>query len=66
MAYTLIGHYFFTTHPDYNIGVVAPYYLPEDTLQALQTQLGQNGLAHCVRQLLLFCPAHPLGLDRCV
>lgn len=43
LAYTLIGHYFFTTHPDYNIGVVAPYYLPEDTLQALQTQLAAFG-----------------------
>lgn len=43
LAYTLIGHYFFTVHPDYNIGVVAPYYLPEDTIQALETQLAAFG-----------------------
>lgn len=43
LAYTLVGHYFFTVHPDYNIGVVAPYYLPEDTVQALETQLAAFG-----------------------
>ena len=43
VGYCFIGQYFFTVHPDYNIGVVAPYYLPEDTVNALQTQLAAFG-----------------------
>ena len=44
VGYCFIGQYFFTVHPDYNIGVVAPYYLPEDTVaapQATEEQLWQ-------------------------
>ena len=43
VGYCFIGQYFFTVHPDYNIGVVAPYYLPEDTVNALKTQLAAFG-----------------------
>ena len=43
VAYNFIGQYFFTTKADYNVAVVAPYYLPEDTVDALQTQLAQFG-----------------------
>ena len=43
VAYNFIGQYFFTTKADYNIAVVAPYYLPDDTVEALQTQLAQYG-----------------------
>ena len=43
VGYSFIGQYFFTVHPDYNIGVVAPYYLPEDTVNALQEQLAAFG-----------------------
>ena len=43
VGYCFIGQYFFTVHPDYNIGVVAPYYLPEDTVDALQQQLAAFG-----------------------
>ena len=43
VGYCFIGQYFFTVHPDYNIGVVAPYYLPEDTVNALETQLAAFG-----------------------
>ena len=43
VGYCFIGQYFFTVHPDYNIGGVAPYYLPEDTVNALQTQLAAFG-----------------------
>ena len=43
VAYNFIGQYFFTTKADYNVAVVAPYYLPEDTVNALQTQLAQFG-----------------------
>ena len=43
VGYSFIGQYFFTVHPDYNIGVVAPYYLPEDTVNALETQLAAFG-----------------------
>ena len=32
VAYNFIGQYFFVTKPDYNVAVVAPYYLPEDTV----------------------------------
>ena len=32
VAYSFIGQYFFTTKPDYNVAVVAPYYLPDDTV----------------------------------
>ena len=39
VAYNFIGQYFFTTKADYNVAVVAPYYLPEDTVNALQTRL---------------------------
>ena len=43
VAYCFIGQYFFTTHPDYNIAVVSPYYLPEATVTALQQQLAAYG-----------------------
>ena len=43
VAYNFIGQYFFTTKADYNVAVVAPYYLPEDTVNALQTQLAPLG-----------------------
>ena len=43
VAYNFIGQYFFTTKPDYNVAVVAPYYLPEDTVNALQTALADYG-----------------------
>lgn len=43
VAYNFIGQYFFTIKADYNIAVVAPYYLPDDTVEALQTQLAQYG-----------------------
>ncbi len=43
VGYNFIGQYFFTTKPDYNVAVVAPYYLPDDTVNALQTQLAQFG-----------------------
>ena len=39
VAYCFIGQYFLTTHPDYNVAVVSPYYLPEATVTALQEQL---------------------------
>ena len=39
VAYNFIGQYFFVTKPDYNVAVVAPYYLPEDTVNALQDAL---------------------------
>ena len=42
-AYNFIGQYFFTTKPDYNVAVVAPYYLPDDTVTALQEQLARYG-----------------------
>ena len=35
--------YFLTTHPDYNVAVVSPYYLPEATVTALQEQLAAYG-----------------------
>ncbi len=43
VGYCFIGQYFFTVHADYNVAVVAPYYLPEDTVEALQTQLAAFG-----------------------
>ena len=43
MAYSFIGQYFFTTKPDYNVAVVAPCYLPDDTVTALQEQLARYG-----------------------
>ena len=43
VAYCFIGQYFLTTHPDYNIAVVSPYYLPEATVTALQEQLAAYG-----------------------
>ena len=43
MAYNFIGQYFFVTKPDYNVAVVAPYYLPEDTVNALQDALAAYG-----------------------
>ena len=43
VAYSFIGQYFFTTKPDYNVAVVAPYYLPDDTVTALQEQLARYG-----------------------
>lgn len=43
VGYCFIGQYFFTTQPDYNVAVVAPYYLPQDTVNALQTELARYG-----------------------
>ena len=43
VAYNFIGQYFFVTKPDYNVAVVAPYYLPEDTVNALQDALAAYG-----------------------
>ena len=43
VAYNFIGQYFFVPKPDYNIAVVAPYYLPEDTVNALQDALAAYG-----------------------
>ena len=43
VAYNFIGQYFFVTKPDYNVAVVAPYYLPEDTVNALQETLADYG-----------------------
>ena len=43
VAYSFIGQYFFTTKPDYNVAVVAPCYLPDDTVTALQEQLARYG-----------------------
>ena len=43
VAYTFIGQYFFVDKPDYNIAVVAPYYLPDDTVTALQNALAAYG-----------------------
>ena len=43
VAYSFIGQYFFTAKPDYNVAVVAPYYLPDDTVTALQTALARYG-----------------------
>ena len=43
VAYSFIGQYFFTTKPDYNVAMVAPYYLPDDTVTALQEQLARYG-----------------------
>ena len=43
VAYSFIGQYFFTTKPDYNVAAVAPYYLPDDTVTALQEQLARYG-----------------------
>jgi hypothetical protein len=43
VAYNFIGQYFFTTKADYNVAVVAPYYLPEDTVNALQDALAAYG-----------------------
>lgn len=42
-AYSFIGQYFFTVQADYNVAVVTPYFLPEDTLNALQEQLALYG-----------------------
>ena len=43
VGYCFIGQYFFTTKTDYNIAVVTPYYLPEDTVNALQEKLADYG-----------------------
>ena len=43
VAYNFIGQYFFVTKPDHNVAVVAPYYLPEDTVNALQDALAACG-----------------------
>ena len=42
-AYNFIGQYFFVTKPDHNVAVVAPYYLPEDMVNALQDALAAYG-----------------------
>ena len=43
VGYCFIGQYFFTTHADYNVAVVAPHYLPEATQTALQDALAAYG-----------------------
>ena len=43
VGYCFIGQYFFTTHADYNVAVVAPHYLPEATQPALQDALAAYG-----------------------
>ena len=43
VAYCFIGQYFLTTHPEYNVAVVSPYYLPEATVPAQQEQLAAYG-----------------------
>lgn len=43
VAYCFIGQYFFTVKADYNVAVVAPYYLPSDTQTALETELAKYG-----------------------
>jgi len=43
VGYCFIGQYFFTVKPDYNIAAVAPYYLPEDTVAALERELAKYG-----------------------
>lgn len=43
VGYCFIGQYFFTTHPDYNIAVVSPHFLPEATTTALQDCLAAYG-----------------------
>ncbi len=43
VAYNFIGQYFFVTKPDHNVAAVAPYYLPEDTVNALQDALAAYG-----------------------
>lgn len=43
VAYCFIGQYVYTVDPDYNIAVVAPYYLPDDTVNALQEQIAKYG-----------------------
>lgn len=43
VLYCFVGQYFFTVKADYNVGVVAPYYLPEDTVAALEQQLAAYG-----------------------
>lgn len=43
IGYCLIGQYFFVDHPDYNLAVVAPYFLPDDTVSALETELARYG-----------------------
>ena len=43
VAYSFIGQYFFTTKPDYNVAAVATYYMPDDTVTALQEQLARYG-----------------------
>ena len=58
VAYNFIGQYFFVPKPDYNIAVVAPYYLPDDTVtMAGTTKLAtdvQGGLSSI---FLLYDPA---------
>ena len=39
VAYCFIGQYFLTTHPDYNVAVVSPYYLPEATVTPCKSSL---------------------------
>lgn len=43
VAYCFIGQYFFTTQADYNVAVVSPYYLPDDTVTALQEAFAAYG-----------------------
>ncbi len=43
VAYAFIGQYFFTVKADYDVAVVAPYYLPDDTVAALETRLAAYG-----------------------
>ncbi len=43
VGYCFIGQYFFTTHADYNVALVAPHYLPEATQTALEQALAAYG-----------------------
>lgn len=43
VGYCFIGQYFFTVKADYNVAAVAPYYLPEDTVAALEAALAEYG-----------------------
>ena len=55
VAYCFIGQYFLTTHPDYNVAVVSPYYLPEATVTALQEQLAAYG-EDCMHDMIQHFP----------
>ena len=43
VGYCFIGQYFFTVHEDYNVAAVAPYFLPDGVVSALETELARYG-----------------------